>query len=228
MVSLVVKLGGFLFPSKLNPGKLKAYAETLALLHEEGYRLVIVSGGGETSRRYIEALRKLGGSEALCDEAGIMVSRLNARLLIAALGRKAFPAVPTSLEELRAYFSHGLIVVMGGLTPGHSTAAVGALAAEAVNADFYIIATDVDGIYSEDPKVNPKAERFEEVATDRLLQMALKGKVWAGGYQLDPLAIKIIERAGITAYFIDGRNRENLLKASLGGKVGTKIVPAKK
>ncbi|MHC1586106.1 MAG: UMP kinase [Candidatus Hecatellaceae archaeon] len=227
MVNLVVKLGGFLFPSKPNPQQLKIYAETLGKLHMEGYGLVIVTGGGETSRNYIKALRELGGSEMVCDEAGIAASRLNARLLATALGDKAFPAIPTSLEELRAYYRQGLIVVMGGLTPGHSTAAVGALAAEAVNADLYIIATDVDGIYSEDPKVKPDAQRFEEISTGKLLEMALKGGVWAGGYQLDPLAVKIIERAGITAYFLDGRNPENLLKASLGGRVGTRIVPSR-
>jgi uridylate kinase len=53
----------------------------------------------------------------------------------------------------------------------------------------------------------------------------LKGRLWAGTYQLDPLAVKIIERSGVTAYFLDGRRKENLMKAGLGGKVGTKIVP---
>ncbi|KYH38457.1 MAG: uridylate kinase [Candidatus Hecatellales archaeon B24] len=225
MVNLVVKLGHFLFPYPPKPKALKGYAKIFEALHSEGCGLVLVAGGGMASRGYIEALRRLHADETVCDEAGISVSRLNARLMAAALGDLAYPAVPRSLEELRAYSRHDRIVVMGGLTPGHSTAAVGALAAEALNADIYIIATDVDGIYSEDPKADPKARKFEEITTEKLLELALKGKLWAGTYQLDPLAVKIIERSGVTAYFLDGRRKENIMKASLGGKVGTKIIP---
>jgi len=227
LVNLVVKLGHFLFPYPPQPRMLRDYAEVFRRLHSEGYGLVLVTGGGEASRGYIEALRRLRADETLCDEVGIAVSRLNARVLAAVLGDLAHPTIPESLEELRLCFGQRKIVVMGGLTPGHSTAAVGALAAEAVKADIYIMATDVDGIYSEDPKVNPKARRFEEIATEKLAELALKGRLWAGTYQLDPLAVKIIERSGITAYFLDGRKKENLLRASLGGKVGTRIVPGR-
>jgi len=225
LVNLVVKLGHFLFPYPPRPRTLRNYAKVFRTLHSEGYGLVLVTGGGEASRGYIEALRRLHADETVCDEAGIAVSRLNARLMAVVLGNLAYPAIPGSLEELRAYFGHGRIVVMGGLTPGHSTAAVGALAAEAIDADIYIMATDVDGIYSEDPKVSPKAKKFDEITTGKLTKLALKGRLWAGTYQLDPLAVKIIERSGVTAYFLDGRQKENLMKAGLGGKVGTRIVP---
>ena len=223
MAKIVIKLGKFLFPAKPKLEALRGYAETLKELHQKGHRVAVVTGGGETARNYISAMRRAGVDESLCDEMGIAVSRINARLLASILGETAYPKIPLSLEELKAYFQSGRITVMGGLTPGHSTMAVGALAAESIGANLYIIASDVDGIYSSDPKKYPKAKKFREISTAKALDMALKGNLWAGTYQLDPLALKIIERSKLTAVFLDGRNRENILAAASGRKVGTKI-----
>jgi uridylate kinase len=225
LAKIVIKLGKFLFPAKPEPKTLKGYAETLKSLHRKGHRIVVITGGGETARNYISAMRKIGVDENLCDEMGIAASRVNAKLFASILGESAHPKVPLSLEELKVCFQSELVIVMGGLTPGHSTMAVGALAAEAVNADLYIIASDVDGIYSSDPKKNPKAKKFEEISTAKALDMALKRSLWAGTYQLDPLALKIIERSQLVAVFLDGRNRKNIVAAVSGRKAGTRIIP---
>ncbi len=131
-----IKIGGHIFASHTD-SKIKAYAELLTKLQAAGHRIVAVMGGGDEARKYILAARKLGGSELVCDVLGIEVARLNARLLITALGDQAYPEPPTSIEELRKAFEVGKIVVMGGLQPGHSTNAVGILAAEAVGAALH-------------------------------------------------------------------------------------------
>ncbi|WP_309492777.1 UMP kinase [Candidatus Hecatella orcuttiae] len=222
-MKLVIKLGGFLFPQKPSSRRLREYAGVLKRLADEGHRLLAVTGGGGLARSYINLARKLGADEGTCDQLGIEASRMNARLLALALDDYAFPETPTTLGELKKFFQGGKIVVMGGLTPGHSTMAVGALAAEAVKADCYIIASDVDGIYTADPKVDEEAEKLEEASTAQLLEMAMKKRLWAGSYQLDPLALKVLDRSRIPAYFIDGRKTENLVKAVMGLKVGTRI-----
>ena len=61
-------------------------------------------------------------------------------------------------------------MVMGGLQPGQSTNAVGALVAEAIGADLFINATDVDGVYTSDPKKDPEARKLDIVDTDKLVE----------------------------------------------------------
>jgi len=223
----VIKLGGHLFPCKPTPEKISAYAETLKKLRELGHRLIVVTGGGRVARTYIDAARRLGASEFTCDLLGIEVSRLNARLFIANMSEDAYPEPVTSLSMLLRAFETNKIVFLGGLQPGQSTNAVGVLSAEAVNADLFINATDVDGVYTADPEVDPTAKKLEIVRTDELLKMLLAKKLLAGSYALfDPVAIKLVERSKIPTRIIDGRNPANIEAAVKGKDVGTLIVSA--
>ena len=114
--------------------------------------------------------------------------------------------------------------MMGGLTPGHSTDAVAALAAELMHANTLIRTTDVDGVYTVDPKKDPKAKRLDLIAPDKLLKMVLSSEYWAGSYDLlDPVAVKIIARSKIPTWIIDGRNPANIEKIIRGEKVGTQV-----
>ncbi|MBS7626377.1 UMP kinase [Candidatus Bathyarchaeota archaeon] len=223
-MKLVVKAGGYLFPSEIDTGDIRRFAAVMRQLRSRGHDIVIVTGGGFKARQYIEAVRRLGGDEAYCDEVGIRFARLNALLLISSLGDDAYPDVPETLQRLRAYHQHGKIVVLGGLQPGQSTNAVAALAAETVGADMLINATDVDGVYLKDPKKDPSARRLEEVSVKDLMRIVLDEKVEAGGYKLfDPIAIKIIERSKIPTWILNGRDPENILRVVEGGKVGTRV-----
>ena len=80
-------------------------------------RVFIVVGGGGEARRYIGVARGLGAGEAVADELGIMVTRLNARLLITGLQDTAYPRVAENYTEAREFAETGKIVVMGGITP---------------------------------------------------------------------------------------------------------------
>jgi uridylate kinase len=223
-LKIAVKIGGHLFPTELGAEKIIEYAETLTRIVNQGNKLLVVTGGGGEARKYIDIARKLGADETVCDQIGIDISRLNAYLLISKLGNLAYPEVPTSIKDAKIFFQTGKIVVMGGLTPGHSTTAVGALMAEAIKADFYIIATDVDGIYTADPKIDRKAKKLDKITARKMLEMALAGKCWAGTYALDPLAIKVIERSKIPTYYINGRDPKNIERTIKGEKIGTHVV----
>ena len=124
-------------------------------------RVYVVVGGGGEARRYIGVARTLGIDEATLDETGILVTRLNARLLIAALGDAAYPRVPETYAAAKECGVAGRIVVMGGVAPGQTTDAVAAVLAEEVGADLLINATSVPGIFTADPKRDPSATRYE-------------------------------------------------------------------
>lgn len=221
---ITLKVGGHVFPFPPVIEAITAYAKVIGDLVEGGRSLLAVTGGGMTARKYIEAARKIGADEVTCDQIGIEISRLNAYLLISKLGAQAYPEVPTTLRDTRKFHTSGKIVVMGGLSPGHSTTAVGALVAEATRSDLYIIASDVDGIYTADPKVDRHAKKLDEVTTKDVLELALAGKCWAGTYALDPIAIKVVERSRIPTYFINGTDPLNIRRVVEGEKIGTRIV----
>ena len=225
-MKLVLKLGGFIFPADLDSRKIRLYADLIKKLRKQGHRVVLVAGGGETARRYIEAARTLGASESVCDQLGIYVTRLNARLLIEALQEEAYPEVPENVEELRRFFTSGKVVAMGGLQPGHSTNAVAVVAAETIHAEALVNLTDVEGVYTQDPTKHPRAKKLDQISTRELLRIVLKGGVGAGQYELvDPLAVKMIGRSRIPTWIVSGEEPSNVERVLRGEKVGTRIMP---
>ena len=221
----VVKLGGALFRREPNVTALKDMGKVLSGFVREGNQLVLVAGGGENARTYIGAARKLGAEESTCDLLGIQITRANAELLRLAMGSIASSKIPTMLSDLPHCAGPGKAVVMGGLQPGQSTNAVAALAAEITRAEILVNGTDVDGVYTEDPKKNSKAKLIRSVNVDKLLSWAMGGEVFAGRYELlDPLAIKIMQRAKMPTRFVSLADPGNILAALQGKDIGTRVV----
>jgi len=221
----VVKLGGALFRREPDVTALKDMGNALSGFVREGNQLVLVAGGGENARTYIGAARKLGAEESTCDLLGIQITRANAELLRLAMGSIASSKIPTMLSDLPHCVRPGKAVVMGGLQPGQSTNAVAALAAEITRAEILVNGTDVDGIYTEDPKKNPKAKLIRSVNVDKLLSWAMGGEVFAGRYELlDPLAIKIMQRAKTPTRFVSLLDPDNIIAALKGKDIGTRVV----
>ena len=206
---------------------LKDYARFLAKVSKT-YQPIIIAGGGKIARHYISHARSSGVDESTLDELGIEISRLNAKLLIYALKGKAYSHPPTSLKEAQQAVESGLIVVAGGLHPGQSTNGTAALIAEKTNADQFINATDVDGIYDSDPNKNKKAKLFKQIEIKNLKKMLIHEDSVAGGYDLmDIVALKIIERSKIKTRVIRS-DIKNLEKAIKGQMTGTEIILPKK
>ena len=224
-MNVVVKIGVHLISTRdgINIDLFKRYSRLFSEIYDGG-RWCIVVGGGEEARRYVKAARSLGVNESICDLIAVKVTRINALLLASLLGERAIQKIPESLEELIQYSSRGRIVVMGGLQPGQSTIAVSALAAEAINADKLIVATDVDGIYTDDPKLNPDARLLEEVTLSQLMKIVEKTSHKAGEYKLiDMVAYKVLSRSHIQTIYLNGIDPENVRRAIMGERVGTLI-----
>ncbi len=223
----VVKLGGALFKRDPNVAAIRDMAKALAAFAKEGNQVVAVAGGGENARTYIGAARKLGAEESTCDLIGIQLTRANAELLRIALGPLAVSKIPTGISEVPHLAGDGKVLVMGGLQPGQSTNAVAALAAEITRAEALVNATDVEGVYTRNPKKNPKARLLRSVQVDKLLDWAMSGDVFAGKYELlDPLALKIMQRARIPSRFVSLKDPENVIGALRGRQIGTLVVYA--
>ncbi|MEK6821826.1 MAG: UMP kinase [Thermoproteota archaeon] len=219
---IVIKLSGRIF-SMDNAKMLKDYASFLVKISKI-CQPIIIAGGGNIARHYIAHARSSGADESTLDELGIEISRLNAKLLIYALKNKAYSHPPTTLQEVRHAVDDGLIVVTGGLHPGQSTNGTAALIAEKINAEQFLNATDVDGVYDRDPNKFKNAKKFKRIELKNLRNMLVHEDSLAGGYDLmDIVALKIIERSKIKTRILKA-DIKTLEKAIKGADVGTEIV----
>jgi uridylate kinase len=222
---IVIKLSGRIF-SMDNVKMLKDYASFLVKISKV-CQPIVIAGGGNIARHYISHARSSGADESTLDELGIEISRLNAKLLIYALKNKAYSHPPTTLQEVRHAVDDGLIVVAGGLHPGQSTNGTAALIAEKVNAEQFLNATDVDGVYDMDPNKFKKAKKFKRIYLKNLKNMLVHEDSIAGGYDLmDIVALKIIERSKIRTRILKA-DPKVIEKAIKGDDVGTEIVLSK-
>ena len=221
---LVIRVGGSVVASPFNPKLMNDYVELLLNLKQQGHAVAAVIGGGSLSRELIKTARAMGLSEPAQDEVAISVSRVAAQLFVLRLGTHGTLTVPTTIEDAAKSFEKGKIVVMGGLKPGMTTDSVAAMLAERVNADLLVKASNVDGIYTKDPKKHKDAEKLERLSFNDLRGLFEKEKHEAGIHQvIDPEAVRILQKNKIKTIVVDGFKPENVLLAVKGEKVGTLI-----
>jgi uridylate kinase len=223
---IVLSVGGSILAKELNTDSFKGYADALKELAKE-HEVVIVTGGGAAARDYINVARSTGANEVECDYLGIDITRLNAKLLISALGDAAYPEPPKDYKEAQDKLSSGKIIVMGGVIPGQTTDAVSAILTEYLGASLLVIATAVDGVYSADPRKDPDAVKYETMTAKELVNTVMVTEMKAGSKSpVDPLAAKIIERCNIETIVMDGSNPQDVLKVirDESGKTDKKAV----
>ncbi len=219
MATVVISVGGSILLQDLE--NIDYITKLAGLLRElsKNHKIYLVVGGGKTSRDYIKLTRKLGTDEASLDEIGIECTRINARVMIAALGPVyANPYPVKTIEEVLGTGSNYPIVVMGGTQPGHTTDAVAVTLAERVGADRFINATSVDGVYTLDPNLDPNAEKLDKITPGQLIQIILKSEQAGAGPHIviDILASKLIERSRIPTLVVNGRDLDELKNAIEG------------
>jgi uridylate kinase len=226
----VVSIGGSVLVPDLDAGRVDEFAEVVESLADAGQDLGIVVGGGPVARQYIGAARDLGANEGELDQIGIDTTRLNARLLLAALDEDlAAPSIPENYEQAAEALHRDSVVVMGGVVPAQTTDAVSAALAEYVDADRLVFATSVPGVFDADPNEDPDAERYDEIEASELVDLIARGEsLGSAGSNapIDLLAAKVIKRSGLDAIVLDGTDPSAVERALLDGEFdGTRIVP---
>lgn len=221
---IVAAIGGSILLQDYNAERFKEYAKLLKEQNEE-HEIFVVVGGGKPAREYIGVVRDLGAGEAKCDDIGIEVTRVNAKLMLLALGDAAYQKVPHNFQEALEYSATGKIVVMGGTEPAHSTDAVSAILAEYVQADLLVNLTAVDGLYTKDPKKFDDAELIEEITASDMMEIIGGNEVKAGTYEfIDMTAIQMIKRSNLETVIANGNEPQNLIRAIKGEKIGTRVI----
>ena len=217
-------------PGQPDVGTIRAAANVLRDLKRKGYELLVVVGGGNVARMYIDVAREFRATNAYCDTVGVDVTRLNARLLIAALGEVAEQNPITTFEASIRAMLRGKIPVMGGTVPGHTTDAVAAELADSSKSDLLIFFTNINGVYTADPKVNPRARKLDTMDSRQLLELVGNVKMEPGVLVIiDPIGAKIIDRSGIKTLVLGKHEIPRLQKILEGAEhSGTTIMPREK
>ncbi len=222
---IVLSIGG---SSINNGGKIDIeYLKKLAsILKKSKHSFGIVTGGGLNARVHADAARKLGAGEYDADSLAILATKMNAHLVIEALGNAAYRKVLADFEDARIAAEKSKVVVMGGTIPGITTDTDSVLLAEAIGAKKLINVSNVEAIYDSDPSKNENAKRFSELTYDQLNDLAAESDMRKAGthFVFDMLACKLIQRSGIETHFVSGRKLDDLKKAIDGKKHNGTIV----
>jgi uridylate kinase len=186
-------------------------------------RFIIVVGGGGPARKWQNAYREVAAvinEEA--DWIGIMATRLNAQLVKAVMGDLCTQDVVTNPTEVDPLT--GRVLVAAGWKPGFSTDYDAVLLAERFRADAVINLSNIEKVYTADPRTNPDAKPIDKISWADF--RALIGDEWVPGKNVpfDPVASRHAAKIGIKVICAAGKNLENLKKILRGeGFMGTEI-----
>ncbi len=207
---LILKLGGsVLFPDGPNIENIKKLQKLVKSLKED---VAIVVGGGKFNSIYAEQLRKLSLSEAFNDLVGIDFSRLNAKIIAHVIGG-------TYVENFEQV-ARAKVPVMGGQTPGQSTDAVAATLAELTGSKLVLV-KDVGGIFTKNPKEDPKAKLIRRMSFKELLEFAAREGFGAKAYGvIDLQACRIVARSKIPTFVCSLDTIDRALNGDSGTRIG--------
>jgi uridylate kinase len=217
----VLRIGGSVMGSPPSASVVDSYGKVISDLNYEGHSVGVVVGGGQVSRDYIRSASEMGLSPFQQDTIAIHASRLNARLVAMKLG--GVSSVPTSIDGMLQRLARNRIAVMGGLRPGITTDTVAAIVAQRWRADILVKASDQNGIYTADPRVNKKAKKLDRITYEKMKEL-LGGEHRPGIHSIvDPVAVGHLLESRVRLVVLNGRDPRGVLKAVHGEKIGTLV-----
>jgi uridylate kinase len=194
---------------------------------EKNRRFFIVVGGGTTAGKYINAGKDILGYDITKEDQdwlGVHATRLNAQFVRTIFKDISDPRVIKHYEIILKIDKP--VAIAAGWKPGWSTDydAVVLCQDYAIKEVFNL--SNIDKIYTEDPKTNPDAKAIDTISWKDYRKMV--GDSWTPRMNVpfDPVAAKLGQELGIRVRFVNGKNLDNLAKA-LDEKpfIGTTIQP---
>ena len=209
----------------LNFDFIASIADVLKKCVAQNVQVAIIVGAGNIWRG------RQGGKmdRVRADSMGMLATSINALALqdtfvqcglratvMTAVEMKPF-AVPYSPSAAKEAMENGEVVILGcGLgSPYFSTDTAAALRAAEIEADVLLMAKNIDGVYSADPKKDPSAIRYDEITYKDILNKELKA--------LDLTATTFCMENDIRVYAFELKDPMNIYRVVTGEKIGTEI-----
>lgn len=198
------------------------------------HKMIIATGGGTRSRHVYAIAMELGMPTGIISKLGQSISEQNALMISALLiSHGGIKVGHEDIPKLGAYFNQGCIPVIHGMPPygfwehppeegriPSNRTDVGAfLLAEVIGARQCIFVKDVDGLYTDNPKVMPEAEFIPKIGAKELLDRDQDDLV------VERVVLELLTRAQNMKQLqiINGTKEGNITKALNGEHVGTII-----
>lgn len=197
----------------------------IAEIHDMGVQIALVIGGGNFWR----GRQGKQMDRTTADHMGMLATVMNSLAMMDALEQRGIPtrvqtalimtsvAEPYILRKALHHFEKGRIVIMacGTGNPYCSTDTAAAQRACEIQADVLMMAKNIDGIYDSDPKLNPKAVKYDHINYIDVIKNGIKA--------MDATAATMCMENDIPvlAFGLDEEN--SLIKAVCGEKLGTII-----
>jgi uridylate kinase len=211
----------------ISPTVIAGIAEQIRDVHELGVELSIVIGGGNIIRGMTAASQ--GMDRANADYMGMLASVINAMALQDSLEKVGVDTRVLSALEIKQvaelyirrravrHMEKGRVVIFGGGTgnPYFTTDTAAALRAAEIQAEVILKATQVDGVYSSDPRQDPSAVRYETLSFKEAMQKNLQF--------MDQAAIALCRENDLPIVVFDMGQTGNIQKVVLGQSVGTLV-----
>ena len=209
----------------INEEMTKKVAEEIKDLHDIGVEVAVVVGGGNFWR----GRTSKDMDRATADYMGMLATVMNSMALqdaLLALGVKTKVETAIEMREIAEPYarkkaisdlSHKTVVIFGAGTgnPFFSTDTAAALRATEINADVILLAKTIDGVYDDDPAINPNAKKFDTLKYMDIIDKDLK--------VMDLTAATLCKDNKVKIHVFAIAERENILKAVCGEKIGTMI-----
>jgi len=212
----------------IQPEVISRFANEISELNAKGVELGIVIGGGNIFRG--AGLAAKGMDRVSADHMGMLATVLNALALQDALERNGtFCRVMSAIrihevceDYLRRrairHLEKGRVVIFAAGTgnPFFTTDSAASLRAVEIGAELMLKATQVDGVYDSDPRLNPDAKRYDslsydEVINNRLAVMDTTAVVMCQEQKM-PLRVFNVHKSGNLTDIIHGKNVGTLVK----------------
>ena len=211
----------------LDPDVLSHYSLDIKSITELGVQVAIVIGGGNIYRGMNEA--ETGIERAHGDYMGMLATVINGMALQAGLEKVGVYtrlqsaikmeqiAEPYIRRRAIRHVEKGRVVIFGAGTgnPYFTTDTAGVLRAIEIKADVILKGTRVDGIYSEDPEKNPKAQKYDKITFNECIQKNLR--------VMDMTAFTLCMENDLPIVVFDMNKPGNLRRVVTGEKVGTLV-----
>ena len=230
---IVLKLSGEALQGTLgfgiDPNVLEALAQQIKEIKDLGVQVTVVVGGGNIFRG-LSTSAATGMERATADYMGMLATAINGLALQDALERAGVPTrVQTAIEIAKVaepyirrrairHLEKGRVVIfVGGIgNPFFTTDTTAALRAMEIGAEVVLKATNVDGVYSDDPATNRNAKKFATLSFLDVLKKGLK--------VMDATAVSLCMSSGVPIIVFNLHRPGNIKRAVCGEVVGTMVV----
>ena len=163
--TIVMSVGGSLIvPDEIDTNFLASLKDLIITETAKGRRFIIIAGGGKTSRRYVDAalsITELNTEDQ--DWLGIHSTHLNGHLLRTIFRDISHPIMIKNPDDVLDVPNDVPVIIAGGYRPGSSSDLQAVKIAERVNAHKMINLSNIDYVYTADPKKDPDAKKIEDI-----------------------------------------------------------------